>query len=363
MEAIQSNDRNRGPNRLPTYSESSIRVSLELEGLKKGSAVSVTPDGAVSNAPGDGITISRSPDLKGWSIKNNSTLQVDLLPRSGPPHSLTQGAASNLKSHEQVRSGSLQFMLPGTPLRLVDPSLVPSGPIVQPRPEQAPKGVIPICINSLFIGTQLIASGATKIAPERLQNLSKLIQALPGFSAEDAQHIISTPNRFESAVKMLSNAAKALGVDLDRSEEICVDPSYEGALRAIRELTGQSSYSNEGIKCPFMMTPDPAAHTPELNRLHRHVDRETSVLLATLVGLALRDHLGDKVISKTLKNHPDRSNIEPETDVVLFLRELGMPLSPFFFGLDRVRSNNGGSMPRLRALEILKDPAPRQTES
>ncbi|MFN9111383.1 MAG: hypothetical protein ACK5XN_15070, partial [Bacteroidota bacterium] len=282
-----------------------------------------------------------------------------LIPRRGDQILLAPGESSKLKSHDQVLFGELQFTLPGTPIRLVDSSLVPSGPVVQPRPEQAPKGAIPICINSLFIGTQLIASGATKLAPERVQNLTNLIQALPGFSAADAQAITSSPNPFEAAIKMFRNAAKALDTDLDRSDQIYIDTSYDGALRGIRELTSQSSYSSDGIRCPFVMTPDPAAHTPELNRLNRHVDRETSVLMATLVGLALRDQLKGKVLSKTLREHPERSEIEPETDVVLFLRELGMPLSPFFFGLDRVRVNNAGSMPRLKALEILKDPPQR----
>jgi hypothetical protein len=341
MLANNTSGAGRNPERLPSYSEASIKLSLQLEAAKRGEPKVVTAKGELSSAPAEGVSVSRSSGWLAWSISNNTGQPISILAPSGKSCGVSVGESVEVSAYSTVKTGGIEFVLPGAPLK-IERSLVLEHPTIKPRRADATaagesKDPVKHFVQEIFESVQMVRESAI------------------GSSGSDFHSgAISRQKTYEAAVRKIQGALDGLNIEVNRSQQIDPELSYDGALIAVLEATRKASSAGGEVVCPCIMTPDPSRQSPELTKISQYMEREVTTLLIVQAGLALRERLKGKMLSPVLREHPERATIHPETDVVLFLHAMGLPFSRYFFDLGSKSAASGVKSPRLKALEIIR---------
>lgn len=299
-----------------------IDVSFKLERVPPGTGVVVTKEGRLSKDPLEGVLVRRLPmseehrGIPYWGVScRNPGMSVTVTPiddRKNGPRDVPIGSKMEVVGLSEVSVDGFSFTLPWFGLSL-------HKDLVNPKPD-----------------TQVLVQIGKKIP--RLQEAMTEFQA--GIDSMRLWALNGGPtdkSRGQSDMSSIAftRALKSLGlfVNLESTE---MDPTYLGAIEAIRKMNKSVQIADETVNITSPMTGDPDRRRPALSKLYTHVDREASTLLALTVALALRDEL-KTAISPQVRSHPKSGAIKPESDACLFLHLVGVPLSPDFLHRNSAR--------------------------
>jgi len=312
----------RGPKAAPDFSDRSIQRSLELEGLAPGKKAVITADGSFGRTITAGAVIRRESNSR-WVVSLHAPQEGDVVvvPRKGEPRVVRVGESIPATAHDQIKVEHFTVYLPGYGLTDRSPSLA------QPTSHPAP-----------------VFEGKSAYLNASLVTLKTAVGAIRG-------------GDFSRASNLLTDGLDRLDVSLDRQEELVIEPSYLGAIRELRSLHDERTggFNGETLRCP---TPFPVEDNrrPGLTALYREIERETAVFLALNLAMTIGDRA--KVpLSTAARNHVGEGPLSLESDAALLLRELGTPLSKFFFVPGLTKESAGRVAARLRAYELIQKPA------
>lgn len=295
------------PSGAPAYiPDRELAIPLYLDGLALGSKVVITPAGAPAKDSAAGLIIQRESNTR-WRVGLKADHEVTVTPRKGEPMVLQVGQVAELTVGDKIKVGPYEFNLPG--YGITDLSLSRKQPVDAATPGY---GI------SLKSGDKGLIDGVIELRAGNYREASK---------------------RFTAALSKLA-------IDLDDSGMLIIGASYAENLKELRAIFDQrkNRFNGDMLACPITYSTDEDSGRPALSKMGREMERELCTFLALHTALALREEIRAP-LTPVVRNHPDKARIAPETDAILLLHDLGVPLSKFFF----VPGLSAGSEERVKA--------------
>jgi len=317
----------------PHMLDRAIRAAFELEAVEPGASATVAPAGFFVGVKTEGISLDRESFTR-WTVTNTTAQPIAVIApkelRASPDKITPLAPGETLRgvsALSEIAVGPLRFTLPTLGL-LPTKDLEAKAPLITSAPGLSKKSA---ALKGVF------------------EEFSRAIEALRGDDCETAR-------------KMIVKIFERLDFDVDRELFVVMDNSYPGVVHDLLEVSRATGKKGERIFAPLLSTPyDPgkggsgvssqeAPLSEELKTLSLCADRIATTTLALWCAKELRHELGGP-LTRFVRALPEPGLITPETDAILFLHGLGVPLSPVFFRLSTgrdqawkiIREMNAGS--------------------